>query len=107
MFKPVFASILAVGATAVLAVGALASGGTGPHHFNLTTPQQCFPKGDILICVSSSGEATSVLTPSGVFSNDVNVTSAFSATNLGVLIASGTSSTHEHDLHTSNFSVLQ
>ena len=108
MFKPVFASVLSVGATAVLAVGALAAGGsTGPQHFNLTTPQQCFPKGDILICVSSSGEATSVVTPSGDFSTDVNVTSTFSATNLGVPVASGTSYTHEHDLFTSNFSVLQ
>lgn len=107
MFKPVFASILAVGATAVLAVGALAAGGTGTQHFNLTTPQQCFPKGDMLICVSSRGEATSVFTPSGGFSNDINMTSAFSATNLGVPVATGTSSTHEHDLVTSNFAVLQ
>ena len=45
MFKPVFASILAVGATAVLAAGALAAGPTGPQHYNLTTPQVCFDKG--------------------------------------------------------------
>jgi hypothetical protein len=61
----------------------------------------------MLICVSSSGEATSVFTPSGALSTDVNVTSAFSATNLGVPVATGTGYTHEHDLFTSNFAVLQ
>jgi hypothetical protein len=107
MFKPVLASIFALAATATLAVSALAAGATGPQHISLTAPLQCFAKGPYVICVSSNGELTSVLTPSGNLSNDINETSTFSATIQGTLVASGTSSVHEHDLSTSNFAVLQ
>jgi hypothetical protein len=107
MFKPVLASILALGATAVLAAGAIAAGPTGPQHVSLTAPQQCFPKGPYLICVTSTGELTTVQTPSGNFSYDVNVSTAFSVTSLGTPVASGTSVAHEHDLYTGNFATLQ
>lgn len=106
MFKPVFASILAVVATGVLAAGALAAGPTGPQHFNLTG-QQCFAKGTLSICETSKGEETSVQTASGNFSGDVNVTSTFVVTDSGTLVASGADNLHEHILYTSNFTVVQ
>ena len=107
MFKPVFASILAVGATAVLAVGALAAGPTGPQHYNLTTPQVCFDKGPFHICESATGEETIVQTPSGNFSGDINVSSSFAVTYLGAPLATGSDNLHEHALYTSNFTILQ
>ena len=107
MFKPVLASILALAATAVLAASALAAGAPGPQHYNLTGSQQCFAKGDYTICVASTGEETVVLTPSGNFSDDANVTTAFVISHLGVLVESGTSTLQEHALITGNFTVLQ
>jgi hypothetical protein len=107
MFKPVFASILAVAATAVLAAGALAAGPTGPQHYNLTTPQVCFDKGPFHICESATGEETVVQTPSGSFSDDINVASSFAVTYLGAPFASGTDNLHAHALYTSNSAVLQ
>jgi hypothetical protein len=107
MFKPVLASILAVAATAVLAGSAMAAGGTGPQHVSLTAAQQCFDKGPYTICVSSTGEATTVQTASGNFSSDVNVSTTFSATIAGTVVASGTTATHEHDLFTGDFATLQ
>jgi hypothetical protein len=106
MFKPVFASILAVAATAVLAEGVLAAGSTGPQHFNLTG-QQCFTKGTLSICESSKGEETVVQTASGNFSGDINATSSFVVTDSGTLLASGSDNLHEHTLYTSNFAVVQ
>jgi hypothetical protein len=107
MFKPVLAPILAITATAMLAVSALAAGAPGSQHVRLTAPQQCFDKGPYTICVTSKGEMTTVQTPSGNLSFSVNVTSAFSVTTLGTPVASGTSSVHEHDLYTNNFATLQ
>jgi hypothetical protein len=107
MFKPVLAPILAIAATAMLAVSALAAGAPGSQHVRLTAPQQCFDKGPYTICVTSKGEMTTVQTPSGNLSFSVNVTSAFSVTTLGTPVASGTSSVHEHDLYTNNFATLQ
>jgi hypothetical protein len=107
MFKPVLAPILAVAATAVLAVSAMAAGATGPQHVSLTAPLQCFDKYPYTICVTSTGELTTVQTASGNFSYDLNVSTAFSVTTLGTFVASGTSSTHEHDLYTGNFAVLE
>jgi hypothetical protein len=107
MFKPVFASILALAATAALAVSALAAGAPGPQHLNLTG-QQCFVgKGTTVFCETSKGEETMVLTPSGNFSGDVNVTSSFVVTDSGTLVASGTDNLHEHILYTNNFTVVQ
>jgi hypothetical protein len=107
MFKPVFASILALAATATLAVSALAAGATGPQHLNLTG-QQCFVgKGTTVICETAKGEATMVLMPSGNFSSDVNVTSSFVVTDSGTFVASGTDNLHEHVLYTNNFTVVQ
>jgi hypothetical protein len=107
MLKPVLAPILAIAATAMLAVSALAAGAPGSQHVRLTAPQQCFDKGPYTICVTSKGEMTTVQTPSGNLSFSVNVTSAFSVTTLGTPVASGTSSVHEHDLYTNNFATLQ
>jgi len=107
MFKPVLAPILAIAATAMLAVSALAAGAPGSQHVRLTAPQQCFDKGPYTICVTSKGEMTTVQTPSGNLSFSVNVTSAFSVTTMGTPVASGTSSVHEHDLYTNNFATLQ
>jgi hypothetical protein len=107
MFKPVLAPILAIAATAMLAVSALAAGAPGSQHVKLTAPQQCFDKGPYTICVTSKGEMTTVQTPSGNLSFSVNATSAFSVTTLGTPVASGTSSVHEHDLYTNNFATLQ
>jgi hypothetical protein len=107
MFKPVLAPILAITATAMLAVSALAAGAPGSQHVKLTAPQQCFDKGPYTICVTSKGEMTTVQTPSGNLSFSVNATSAFSVTTLGTPVASGTSSVHEHDLYTNNFATLQ
>jgi hypothetical protein len=106
MFKPVFASILALAATAVLAAGALAAGPTGPQHFNLTG-QQCFDKGPYTICSTATGEETTVQTASDNFSGDINVTSTFVVTYQGSLLENGTDALHEHALYTSNFAVLQ
>ena len=107
MFKPVFASILALTATAALAVSALAAGGPGPLHLNLTG-QQCFlGKGTTVVCETAKGEATLVQTPSGDFSSDVNVTSSFVVTDSGTFVASGTDNLHEHVLYTNNFTVVQ
>jgi hypothetical protein len=107
MFKPVLASILAVGALAVLAVGAMAAGPTGPQHYNLTSPLVCFDKGPYHVCESATGEETTVQTPSGNFSDDINVSSSFAVTYLGAPFASGTDSLHAHALLTGNFAVLQ
>jgi len=107
MFKPVFASILALAATATLAVSALAAGATGPQHLNLTGQQCLVGKGTTTICVTSKGEETVVLTPSGNFSGDINVTSSFVATDSGTVVASGTSNLHDHALYTGNFAILQ
>ncbi|MHB8612062.1 MAG: hypothetical protein ACYDAL_06485 [Candidatus Dormibacteraceae bacterium] len=107
MFKPVFASILAVGATAVLAVSGLAAGGPGPQHYNLSSPQVCFDKGPYHVCESSTGEETIVQTPSGNFSGDINVSSSFAVTYLGAPLVTGSDTLHEHVLYTSNFAVLQ
>jgi hypothetical protein len=107
MFKPVLASILAVGATAVLAAGALAAGPTGPQHYNLSSPLVCFDKGPFQICESATGEETVAQTASGNFSDDINVASSFAVTYLGAPLASGTDSLHAHQLYTSNFTVLQ
>ena len=106
MFKPVLASIIAVVATGALAVSALAAGGTGPQHFNLTG-QQCFAKGTLLICETAQGEDTGVQTASGDFSGDINVTSSFVVTDSGTLVAAGSDNLHEHILFTSNFSIVQ
>jgi hypothetical protein len=106
MFKPVFASILAFAATAALAAGAVAAGPTGPQHFSLSG-QQCFDKGPYTICSTSSGEETTVHTPSGNFSGEINVTSSFVVTYQGSLLASGADVLHDHALYTANFAVLQ
>jgi type II secretory pathway pseudopilin PulG len=106
MFKPVFSSALSLAATAVLAASVLAAGGTGPQHFNLTG-QQCYDKGPYTVCTTSSGEETTVQTPSGNFSGDINVSSSFVVTSQGSLFASGTDVLHEHALYTGNFAVLQ
>ena len=106
MFKPVLASILALAATAVLTVSALAAGATGPQHFNLTG-QQCFAKDTLSICETSKGEETVVMTASGNFSGDINVTSSFVVTDSGTVVASGTSNLHDHALYTGNFTLLQ
>jgi hypothetical protein len=107
MIKPVLASILAVVATAVLAVGALAAGPTGPQHYNLSSPLVCFDKGPFHICESATGEETVVQTPTGNFSDDINVASSFAITYLGAPFVTGTDSLHAHQLLTSNFTVLQ
>jgi hypothetical protein len=107
MFKPLVAPFLAVVATAALAVSAMAAGPTGPQHVSLTAPLQCLAKGPYTFCVTSKGELTTVLTPSGNLSNEVNVTTAFTVTTLGTVVASGTSSVHQHDLYTDNFATLQ
>ena len=106
MFKPVSASILALAATAVLAVTALAAGGTGPQHFSLSG-QQCSDKGPYTICSTSAGEETDVMTPSGNFSGDLNGSSSFTVTYQGSLVASGTDVFHEHVLYTNNFTIVQ
>jgi hypothetical protein len=106
MFKPVLAPILAVAATAVLAVSAMAAGATGPQHLSLSG-QQCYDKGPYTICVDSTGEATQVLTASGNFSTDVNVTESFAISSNGTLLSSGASNLHEHELYTGNFAALQ
>jgi hypothetical protein len=106
MFKPVMASILALAATATLAVSALAAGATA-QHFNLSSPQQCSSKGPYTFCTVQSGEETAVQTPAGNFSGDVNVTSTFTVTYNGAIVESGSSAFSEHVLYTSNFTVVQ
>jgi hypothetical protein len=106
MFKPVLAPILAIAVTAMLAVSAMAAGATGPQHFNLTG-QQCFDKGTLSICETSTGEETVVQTASGNFSGDINVTSSFVVTDSGTVVASGASNLHDHALYTGNFTLLQ
>jgi hypothetical protein len=106
MFKPVLASILALAATAVLAVSALAAGATGPQHFNLTG-QFCLTRDSLTICETSKGEETVVLTASGNFSGDINMTTSFVVTDSGTVVASGASNLHDHALYTGNFTLLQ
>ena len=106
MFKPVFASILALAATATLAVSALAAGATA-QHFNLSSPQQCYSKGPYTFCSSQSGQETAVQAASGNFSGDVSVTSAFTFSYSGTILQSGTSAFSEHVLYTDNFTVVQ
>jgi hypothetical protein len=106
MFKPLLAPILALAATAALAVSAMAAGATGPQHFNLNG-QQCFDKGTLSICETSTGEETVVQTASGNFSGDINATNSFVVTDSGTIVAGGTSSVHDHALYTGNFTILQ
>src|ERR1700693_4666934 len=104
--KPVLASILALAATAVLTVSALAAGAAGPQHFKLTG-QHCFAKGTLSVCGTSQGVAAVVMTASCNFSGDINVTSPFVVTDSGTVVASGTSNLHDHALYTGNFTLLQ
>ena len=106
MFKPVIASLLALAATAALATTTLAAGAT-VQHFNLSSPQQCFSKGPYTYCSVQSGEETAVQIPTGNFSGDVNVTSAFTFSYSGTILESGTAAFSEHVLYTSNFTVVQ
>lgn len=106
MFKPAFASILALAATAALATGALADGAT-VQHLNLTSPQQCMSKGPYTFCSVAAGQTTAVQTPSGNFSGEVNVTSTFSVTYNGAIVESGSDAFREHVLFTNNFTVVQ
>jgi hypothetical protein len=52
MLKTIFASVTAVAATVLLSIGA--SAGATVQHFNLNGPQQCYAKGDYLVCVIAS-----------------------------------------------------
>ncbi|TMG26981.1 MAG: hypothetical protein E6H95_09670 [Chloroflexi bacterium] len=89
MLKTIFASVTAVAATVLLSIGA--SGAT-VQHFNLNGPQQCYAKGDYLVCVIASGEENAVQAPSGNFNAEINGTSYV---------------IHEHVLYTSDFTVLK
>jgi len=105
MVKPLLASISALAATVLLSVGA--SAGATVQHFNLNSPQQCFTKGTLSVCVTSTGEETDVQVPSGNFSGDVNGTTSYYLSDGGTVLGSGTSAIHEHVLYSSNFTVLK
>src|SRR2546429_3364493 len=102
MLKTIFASVTAVAATVLLSIGA--SGAT-VQHFNLNGPQQCYAKGDYLVCVIASGEENAVQAPSGNFNAEINGTSSFVASYQGAVVATGTDVIHEHVLYTSDFTV--
>jgi hypothetical protein len=105
MVKPLLASISALAATVLLSVGASAAAMV--QHFNLNSPQQCFTKGTLSYCVTSTGEEADVQVPSGNFSGDVNGTSSYVFSDGGTVVGSGTSAIHEHVLYASNFTVLK
>ena len=105
MLKTIFASVMAATATVFLSVGA--SAGATVQHFNLNGPQQCYAKGDYLVCVIASGEENAVQAPPGNFNADINGTSSFVASYQGAVVATGTDVIHEHVLYTSDFTVLK
>jgi len=106
MVKTLLASVTAVAATMLLAVGA--SAGATVQHYNLSMPQQCYPgKFGSTFCVASTGEENVVQTPSGNLSAEINVSSSFVASLNGTVLATGTDSFQEHVLYTIEFTVLQ
>jgi hypothetical protein len=106
MVKPILASIGALAAAVLLAAGVLADGAS-VMHFNLSSTQQCFDKGPYTSCFTAAGQETAVLTPSGNYSDDINMTFSAYTTYNGVVIGSGSDSLHQHILITNNFTVLQ
>src|SRR5437667_10854727 len=100
MLKPIVESVTAVAATVLRSIGA--SGAT-VQHFNMNGPQQCYAKGDYLVCVIASGEENAAQAPSGNFNAEINGTSSFVASYQGAVVATGTDVIHEHDLYTSDF----
>src|SRR5260370_6074975 len=105
MVKAHFGPIVAVAATLFLAVGAAA--GATVQHFNLSSPEQCFPgKGGSTFCVASSGEENVAQTPSGMLSAEINVSDTFVVNYNGAVVASGSDSLQEHVLNSTDFTTL-
>ena len=106
MLKALFGPIVAIAATLFLAVGAAA--GATVQHFNLSSPEQCFPgKGGSTFCVASTGEENVAQTPSGMLSAEINVSDTFVVNYNGAVVASGSDSLQEHVLYASDFTILQ
>src|SRR5438093_11176802 len=96
MLKTIFASVMAATATVFLSVGA--SAGSTVQHFNMNGPQQCYAKGDYLVCVIASGEENAAQAPSGNINAEINGTSSFVASYQGAAVAAVQDGLHAHAL---------